>query len=397
MNTNNMSSSVSDAFYQKYHRKPSCVAFTPYRICPLGAHVDHNHGLITGFAIDKGIYMAYGPKANGVVEISSLQFPKRAQWHVNNTPEKVQGDWADLLRGATLALNKRFILRVGLSAIIDGELPIGGISSSAAVIITYLSALCTLNNISLSSKDMIDIAQEAENNYVGVHCGRLDQSCEVYSRKDKLLFLDTQNEKHQLIAQPDNMKDYAFLVLFSGVERSLASSKYNMRVDEAKSAAYALKAYAGMEYGKFEDTYLRDVPYEVFEQYKDKLPENFAKRAYHFYTENQRVLHGVEAWKRGDIEAFGKLCFESGKSSIENWETGSDELIKLYELMTQTKGVYGGRFLGAGFKGCCLAIVDPAFIDSISQSIAEGYIQAFPHLKDKFSIHVCYSADGVRL
>ena len=138
-----------------YKKSPFNVAFTPYRICPLGAHSDHQLGKITGFAIDKGIHIAYGPKQNGVIEIASLQFPKRAQWHVLSTPSEKQGDWADHLRGATIALNSRYPLRIGLCAIIDGELPIGGLSSSAAVIITFLSALCHLNNITLSEKELI--------------------------------------------------------------------------------------------------------------------------------------------------------------------------------------------------------------------------------------------------
>ena len=131
-----------DAFERIYKKEPPCRAFTPYRVCPVGAHVDHQLGKITGFAINKGIHIAYGPKKNGVVEIQSLQFPKRAQWHVASTPEVPEGDWADHLRGATISLYARYNLKVGLCAVIDGELPIGGLSSSAAVIITFLSALC---------------------------------------------------------------------------------------------------------------------------------------------------------------------------------------------------------------------------------------------------------------
>jgi galactokinase/galacturonokinase len=281
--------------------------------------------------------------------------------------------------------------------VIDGELPIGGLSSSAAVIITFLSALCKLNGISLSTKEMIEIAQEAENKYVGVACGRLDQSCEVYCRKDHLLYLDTMDGSYELIPQSPRLKPYKFAIFFSGLERSLASSAFNMRVDECKSAAYALKAYAGMEYGKFSETHLREVPKEVFLQYKDRLPENWRKRAEHCYGEFERVEQGVEAWRRGDIETYGRLCFESGYSSIHSWETGSPELIKLYEIMTQTEGIYGGRFSGAGFKGCCLAIIDPAYEKSIIEKVTREYLEAFPHLEGKYSAHICESADGVKL
>lgn len=388
---------VYEAFVRKYGRKPTDVIFTPYRICPIGAHSDHQLGKITGFAIDKGIYIAYGPKQNGVVEISSLQFPKRAQWHILNTPPVKENDWADHLRGATIALAKRFPLHVGLSAVIDGELPIGGLSSSAAVIITYLTALCELNGIRLNEKQLIEISKEAENQYVGVSCGKLDQSCEIYCRKDHLLYLDTKDDTYELIPTDPRMPAYEFIIFFSGLERSLASSKFNMRVDECRSAAYCLKALSGMEYGKFEETNLRDVPYEVYLQYKDRLPVNFARRAEHWYTEFQRVEKGAEAWRRGDVATFGRLVFESGRSSIVNWETGSPELIKLYEIMTKTEGIYGGRFSGAGFKGCCMAIVDPQFERSILAKVEKEYLQAFPELQGKYSAHICHTADGVKL
>ena len=110
-----MKISVYEAFEQTYKRPPVSVAFTPYRICPIGAHVDHQKGKITGFAIDKGIHIAYGPKENGIIEIQSLQFPKRAQWHISSTPDTKQDDWADHLRGATIALGKRYNLRKGLT------------------------------------------------------------------------------------------------------------------------------------------------------------------------------------------------------------------------------------------------------------------------------------------
>ena len=388
---------VRNAFTRKYGRRPTNVVFTPYRICPIGAHVDHNLGKITGFAIDKGIYIAYGPKQNGIIEISSLQFPKRAQWHIMNTPSVKENDWADHLRGATISLAKRYPLHIGLSAVIDGELPIGGLSSSAAVIITYLTALCEMNGIHLTEKQLIEISKEAENKYVGVSCGKLDQSCEIYCRKDHLLYLDTKDDTYELIPTNPDMPEYEIIIFFSGLERSLASSKFNMRVDELRSAAYCLKALSGMEYGKFEETNLRDVPYETYLKYKDKLPANFAKRAEHWYTENERVEKAAEAWRRGDIADFGRLSFESGRSSIVNWETGSPELIKLYEIMTKTQGIYGGRFSGAGFKGCCMAIVDPKYEASILKTVEEKYLEAFPAMAGKYSAHVCHTADGVIL
>ena len=386
-----------EVFQRTYYKNPEKISFCPYRICPIGAHSDHQHGKITGLAIDKGIHIAYSPKRSGIVEMRSLQFPKRAQWHINAVPTVKENDWADYLRGATLALSKKHPLTVGICGVIEGSLPIGGLSSSAAVIIAFLSALCKVNNIHLSEHEMIMTALEAENEYVGVSCGKLDQSCEVYSKKNHLLYLDTLDDSYELIPTNPNMKPYKIAIFFSGIERTLAGSKFNMRVDECRSAGYALKAFSGMEYGKFNETFLRDVSYEIYLQYKDRLPENWRKRAEHWYTEFIRVQKGAEMWRKGDIEAFGKLSFESGLSSIYNYETGSPELKALYEIMTQTDGIYGGRFSGAGFKGCCMALIDPTFEESILENVGKRYLEIFPELNGKYSAHICCSADGVSL
>ena len=386
-----------ELFESIYQKEPEGISFCPYRICPIGAHSDHQYGKITGLAIDKGIHIAYRTKRSGIVELRSLQFPKRAQWHIHSVPEQKENDWADYLRGATMALAKNHTLRVGLCGVIEGSLPIGGLSSSAAVIISFLSALCKVNGIHLSEREMILTALAAENDYVGVSCGKLDQSCEVYSKKDHLLYLDTKDDTYELIPVHPDMKPWKIAIFFSGIQRTLAGSKFNMRVDECRSAGYALKAFSGMEYGKFNETFLRDVPYETYLQYRDKLPENWRKRAEHWYTEFQRVQKGAEAWRRGDIEAFGQLSFESGKSSIYNYETGSPELKSLYEIMCRTDGIYGGRFSGAGFKGCCMALIDPAYEEQIAETVTREYLKVFPELEGKYSVHFCESADGVKL
>ena len=381
-------------FFELYHRDPEGLSFSPYRVCPIGAHSDHNLGKITGFAIDQGIHFAYCRKENGVVELVSLQFPKRAQWHIASVPGK-QNDWADYLRGVTRALAKRFPLSVGLCGVIEGSLPIGGLSSSAAVTLAFLSALCKVNGIRLSPQEMIDTAFDAEKNYVGVNVGKLDQSCEVLGKKDHLLYLDTLDNSYELIPTDPRMKPYRIAIFFSGLEHSLPGSKFNMRVDELRAGVYALQAFAGMEYGKFQDANARNVPYEIYLQYKDKLPLPWAKRCEHWYTEFQRVEQGAEAWRRGDVEEFGRLSFASGLSSIHNWESGAPEQIRLYEILKRTEGVYGGRFCGAGFKGSCLALIDPAYEESVVRTVGEAYLRDFPDLKDKYSVHICRSADGV--
>ncbi len=384
-----------EKYFEIYGKEPEAVAFCPYRISPLGAHVDHQNGKINGLAIDKGIHIAYSIKHNGVIELQSLQFPKRAQFHVNSIEEEKVGDWADHCRGAAKMLGEKYKLKMGLSGVIEGTLPIGGLSSSASVIIAFLSALAAVNDIELEEWETIMMAKAAENRYVGVNCGKLDQSCEVLCKKDSLLYLDCADDSYSLI--PWTGKKFSIAVFFSGLERSLKNSAYNLRQDECKAAAYVLMAHAGLPYGKFKDAVLRDVPRDVFEKYADLLPENFRKRATHFFGETERAEKGAESWKKGDIEAYGRLVFASGESSVKNYECGCPELIKLYDIMCSTDGIYGGRFSGAGFKGCCMALVDPGKEESILENVESKYLEAFPELRGKYLGTICHSADGVKL
>lgn len=392
-----MTMRCEEVYYNTYGKDPGAVAFCPYRISPLGAHIDHQFGKINGFAIDKGIHIAYSKKENGVVELQSLNFPKRAQFHVNSIPDEKVGDWADHMRGAAKMLLEKYPLRYGISAVIEGTLPIGGLSSSASVIICFMTALAEVNRIKLEPWETINLAKAAENKYVGVNCGKLDQSCEVLCKKDELLYLDCKDDSFELIPKNPAMNPFKIAVFFSGLERSLANSAYNLRQDECKAAAYNLLAYAGMEYGKFADTRLRDVPYEVFVKYGDRLPENFRKRATHYFNEIYRAEQGAEAWRRGDLDAYGDLIFRSGQSSIENYECGCPELITLYGIMRETDGIYGGRFSGAGFKGCCMSLVDPEKADKILAEVEEKYLNVYPELKGKYLAALCDTADGVVL
>lgn len=385
---------IIEEFNKHYPKLTPETAFCPYRICPVGAHSDHQYGKVLGMAIDKGITIAYSPSEDGVVELSSINFKEKIEFNISHSFE-LNKDWADYLRGATYSLSRNHPLNRGMFAVIEGSLPIGGLSSSAAVIISFLQALCNVNDITLSDRELIETALWAEKDFVGVNVGKLDQSCEVFCRKDHLLYLDTLDDSYELIPANPTMKSYEIAIFFSGVERTLVGSKFNMRVDELKSASYALKAFAGLDYDKFEESRLRDVPEKIYREYGEKLPDNWRKRAEHYYTEFARVEAGAEAWKNGNIETFGKLSFESCWSSIYNFETGSDELKTLYEITLRTDGIYGGRFSGAGFKGCFMVLIDPECRSSIEKKVRTEYLKVFPELEDKFSTHFCKSADGV--
>lgn len=393
---------TSDLFiaYRTFFGKGDALyrLFAPYRICPIGAHVDHQHGLVTGFAFNSGIEFLFSGTDNGKVEMASLSFEGLTTFNVQRPVDEKQNNWGDYLRGAVWALQQDFRLEKGVKGIVKGSMPIGGLSSSAALLCGFVMAIDKVNNLDLTRKQIIDYASQAERKYVGLNNGILDQACVMLCEADKLLYLDTETADYRLIPfGGDNPKPlpFKFGIFFSGVTRKLTGTDYNLRVSECKTAAWIMQAYEDIHLKELPDTRLRDVSSDLLEKYSSRMPERFARRARHFFTECDRVNKGVEAWENGDINEFGKYVFESCESSIGNYECGSPELIDLYKIMRQTDGVYGGRFSGAGFKGACIALVDPEKLDYIRESVAYEYLKLYPQYKESFKIYFCDPANGV--
>lgn len=371
--------------------------FSPYRVCPLGAHVDHQHGLVTGFAIDKGVDLWYDIASDSVVELQSAQYDNIVRFNIAEPTLVRQKDWGDYARGAKFALQKRFVLRRGICGRIQGSLPVGGLSSSAAVLVAYVMAFADANEIRLAPMEVILIASEAEREYIGLTNGILDQACIVLGKKDHLLMLDCDTNEYRLIPRAASMPPMKIGIFFSGLTRSLVNSNYNLRVHECRTAAWIMQAYDNIPLKTPDKTFLRDVSRDALAKYQDKMPERFVKRATHFYSEYRRVREGITAWDKGDLNWFGRLCFESCESSIHNYECGSPELVAIYNAMRQTDGIYGGRFSGAGFKGACIALCDPNKIEAIEQSVREKYLSEFPQYKDAMECYFCDIADGARI
>ena len=377
-----------DALYQ---------LFSPYRICPLGAHVDHQHGLVSGFAFDSGIEFLFSATDTGKVEMCSLSFEGLMTFNVRREIDSKQNNWGDYLRGAVWSLQQDFQLQRGIRGVVKGSMPIGGLSSSAALLCGFVKALDKVNNLGLDKMQVIKYASMAERQYVGLNNGILDQACVVLCESEKLLYLDTDTSEYKILQFGDGRKSLPFKIgiFFSGVTRKLTGTDYNLRVSECKTAAWIMQAYEDIPLKEMQDTRLRDVPEAMFEKHEEQMPSRFAKRARHFYTECDRVEAGVKAWEKGDIKEFGKLIFESCESSMNNYECGSPELIELYKIMRRTDGIYGGRFSGAGFKGACIALVDPKKEDSIRKFITEEYLKVFPQYRDSFKVFFCNSSNGV--
>ena len=370
--------------------------FSPYRVCPLGAHVDHQHGLVTGFAINKGVDLWFTPRTDGQVHLESRTFEGLVDFDITAASQVKQGNWGDYARGAKYALRKRFVLRYGIDGVIQGSLPIGGLSSSAAVLIAYVMAFAKANEIELKPMEIVKIASEAEREYVGLNNGILDQACIALGQKDGLLFLDCDTDEYRIIKRHPNMPEMEIGIFFSGLTRSLVSSDYNLRVSECKTAAWNMLAYTDQPLKVFDKTFLRDIPKETFERTRDMMPNRFARRAEHFYSEYRRVRQGVTAWESGNLNLFGKLSFDSCESSIHNYECGSPELIAIYQIMRTLPGIYGGRFSGAGFKGACIALINPAYKEQIKEELTRQYLEQFPEYENTFAVFFVKPDDGAR-
>ena len=370
--------------------------FSPYRVCPLGAHVDHQHGLVTGFAIDKGVDLWFTPRNDGEVHLESRTFEGLVNFNVTMASQVKEGNWGDYARGAKYALRKRFVLRYGIDGVIQGSLPVGGLSSSAAVLIAYVMAFAKANDIELKPMEIVKIASEAEREYVGLNNGILDQACIALGQKDGLLFLDCDTDEYRIIKRHPKMPEMEIGIFFSGLTRSLVSSDYNLRVMECKTAAWNMLAYTDRPLKVFDKTFLRDIPKETFERTRDMMPNRFARRAEHFYSEYRRVRQGVMAWESGNLNLFGKLSFDSCESSIHNYECGSPELISIYQIMRGLPGVYGGRFSGAGFKGACIALINPAYKEQIQEELTRQYLEQYPEYEQTFGVYFVKPDDGAR-
>lgn len=370
--------------------------YSPYRVCPLGAHVDHQHGLVTGFAINQGVDLWFNVREDNLVKLTSLTFEGDVQFEIDRASQLREKHWGDYARGAKYALRKRFELKKGIEGTIKGSLPVGGLSSSAAVLIAYVMAFAKANGISLKPFEIVKIASEAEREYIGLNNGLLDQACIALGKKDGLLFLDCDTDEWRIIKRNPEMPDFEIGIFFSGLTRSLVNSDYNLRVFECKTAAWNMLAYKDQPLKTFDKTFLRDVPRSTFDETRDLMPARFARRASHFYSEYRRVRQGVTAWETGNLQLFGKLSFDSCESSIRNYECGSPELISIYNIMRPLQGVYGGRFSGAGFKGAVIALVDPQYKESIEKELTEKYLAEYPEYEKTFKVFWVRPDDGAR-
>lgn len=351
--------------------------FSPYRICPIGAHIDHQGGAVLGRTIQLGTMLAYEPLDSQEIHIASEQLGEK-RFAIGDEIDK--DHWVRYAQAAARVLPN---LKRGMRAYVTGPLIGAGLSSSASVGLAYLKALADVNDIELSSHDLVELDFKLENGQLGLQNGNLDPLTIAHGKRNALLFMDTLAASATPIFDSPLSRS-TWIVAYSGISRELTKSGYNIRVEECHQAAALLKDGARM---------LSDISREEFEEKRDQLPTNLRRRAEHFFGEVERVHRGAQAWQESNLELFGQLMNESCESSIKNYESGSEILIELSELVSNTNGVHGSRFSGGGYGGCVIALAEKDKAESASQEIAEEFSARHPELPSQ--VFVAEMGDGI--
>ncbi len=346
------------------------TVFSPYRICPIGAHVDHQGGAVLGRTLQLGTTLAYEPLDSPEIHITSEQLGEK-RFRIGDEIDRAH--WVRYAQAAARVLPN---LKRGMRAHVTGPLIGAGLSSSASVGLAYIKALADVNDIELSSHDLVQLDFELENGQLGLQNGNLDPLTIVHGKRNALLFMDTLAASATPIFDSPLSRP-AWIVAYSGISRELMKSGYNVRVEECHQAAALLKDGARR---------LSDVSRAEFEEKKDQLPAHLQRRAEHFFGEVARVHRGVQAWQKSDLELFGQLMNESCGSSIRNYESGSEILIELSELVSDTDGIHGSRFSGGGYGGCVVALAEPEKAESAREEIAAKFGRRHPELPSQVFI-----------
>ena len=383
-----------DVFSYEREIEPEQVSViaSPYRICPLGAHIDHQGGPVLGMTINACSLMAFYQSSEPTVTLKSKNYPGKVSFHLDDIGESTGSFWGVYPRAAALALKERYTLKNGIVGLLDGMLPGCGLSSSASVLLAYIHGLAAANGLQLAPWEYVQLTRRAENKYIGLNNGILDQSSIVFGRKGHLLHIDTVEQQVTELADQCGEEHYRFIVAYSGYSRELTTSGYNSRVDECRRAARSLCRLAGAP----EADILSAVEPSVFEQFSGELEEPIRRRATHFFSESKRVADGLQAWRAGDIRNFGRLMNESCTSSIEQYECGVPAVCDLQQIVSAAEGVYGSRFMGGGFGGCVVGLVKSSHAAMAAEDIQATYRQLHPEVSEQAAVYLARSDDGVR-
>ncbi len=351
-------------------REDLLCARAPGRVNLIGEHTDYNGGFVMPMAVDREVRVLFRPAESGPVRLWSENYAEWDEFDLDRIERNRRQPWANYLRGVAVVLQAAGHRLRPIEGLVYGDVPIGaGLSSSAALEVAMARALCAAAEIEPAPKELALLCQRAENEFVGVNCGIMDQFVSVHAEREHALLLDCRSLEHELL--PLDTSEVRIVVCNTMVHHELGSSAYNERRARCEEAARLLNAQVGGGIGQ-----LRDVTPEVLAKHGHVLDKVTFKRARHVATENARTLQAAEALKARDYEAFGRLMNESHESLRKDYEVSCSELDLMVELARRRPGVLGARMVGAGFGGCTVNLVRHDRADGVAEGIRAAYLKA---------------------
>jgi len=374
---NGPSAAVLRGFHEHFGGAPAWVARAPGRVNLIGEHTDYNDGFVLPMAIDRAVWIALRPRADRQVKVHSLDFGETHSFSVVELGCN-QGGWIEYLRGMAWALEKKDRNLGGWEGVTAGDVPIGaGLSSSAAMELATARAFSAVSGFSWDAREMALLAQKAENGWVGVHCGVMDQMISAAGEEGHALLIDCRSLETRSVPLPPGT---AVVILDTATRRGLVDSAYNERRRDTAAAAHVLGVDA-----------LRDVSVAALERRAGTMKPLTYRRARHVVTENERTLRAADALERGDAAEVGSLMNQSHTSLRDDFEVSREELDAIVALAQAQPGCHGARMTGAGFGGCAVALVEAAAAPRFAQEVAAKY-QAAVGLAAK--VYVCSASAG---
>jgi galactokinase len=382
---------VTARFRERFGQEPAHVVRAPGRVNLLGEHVDYNDGFVLPIAIDRAAWLAFSPGGGDQTTLTALDLSEE----VSFTPESlsIKTDaagkplpaWALYPAGVMWALREAGLETPPLQGVYTSDVPQGsGLSSSAAVEMAFVLAWQTLGGWEHTPMERALLGQKAENRYVGVNSGIMDQFASACGEQDRLLVLDCRSLEWRSLPLP---ADIAIVVADTKMRRRLTSGEYNKRRADCEEAVRLLSAdLPGI-------TSLRDVGLEAFNRLSSRLPARVQKRARHVVEEIERTRRAVPLLAAGDMIAFGRLLNDCHASLRDLYEVSIPELDTMVRVAQSLPGCYGARLTGAGFGGCTVNLVAREQVGAFSRSLARGYEAetGFPP-----EIYICTASRGAQ-
>ncbi len=355
---------IQEEFERVFGNTPDFVVQAPGRVNLIGEHIDYNGGPVLPIAIEKYFLIAVKRRSDKTLRLCSMQ-EEIAFEGTLPVFEKEQPDWVNYPLGVIHEFQKLDYVIPGFDAMINSTIPVAsGLSSSAAFEVATAQALLTLLDTSMSPLELAQLCQRAENQFVGVNCGLMDQAASACSKKNHALLLDCAIPKFQWKPMPDA----AVVVAHCGVQRGLSASAYNERRSQCEESLEIINQHFGTNY-----PYLCSVPVDVVDNLPDILDETHTKRSRHVITEVERVKNAIEFFAQGENIKAGEMLNQSHFSLQDDYEVSCTELNELTLIARTFPGVYGSRLTGAGFGGCTVTLVDPNRAGSLVKHLKTNY------------------------